>query len=84
MPSPSYSQANRPLQVTTPLGGNALLITGFRGTEQISHLFSFALDLIADNDTSVDFSKLIGKQFTVSAATPGSKGGDTEWRYIDG
>lgn len=79
----SYSQTNRPLQVTTPLGGTALLITGFRGAEQISHLFSFTLDLIADNATTVDFGSLIGKQFTVSAATPG-KSGDTEWRYLDG
>jgi type VI secretion system secreted protein VgrG len=79
---PPYSQANRPLQVTTPLP-DALFITGFRGTEQVSHLFSFALDLIADNSTTIDFSQLIGKQITLTVATPG-KGGDADWRYLDG
>ena len=32
----ALSQTNRLLQVTTPLGESALVVTGFRGTEQIS------------------------------------------------
>jgi type VI secretion system secreted protein VgrG len=77
------SQANRLLQVTTPLGEDKLVVTGFRGTEQISHLFSFELDLIADNSTTIDFSQLVGKEMTLAVATPGEHG-STEWRYING
>jgi type VI secretion system secreted protein VgrG len=80
---PTFSQANRALQVTTPLGDDTLVATGFRGSEQISHLFSFELDLLADNSTTVDFNQLIGKQFTLKVATPG-QGSDPEWRYVDG
>ena len=71
------------LQVTTPLGEDKLVVTGFHGAEHISHLFSFELDLIADNSTSIDFSQLVGKEITLAVATPG-EGGSTEWRYING
>jgi len=77
------SQANRLLQVTTPLGENKLVVTGFRGTEQIGHLFSFELDLIADNSITIDFNQLVGKEMTLAVATPGEHG-STEWRYING
>ena len=79
----AYAQTNRALQVTTPLGDNVLFVTGFRGTEQISHLYSFEVNLIADNSTIVDFSKLLGQDITVGIATP-VKGGTTDWRYISG
>jgi type VI secretion system secreted protein VgrG len=79
----ALSQKNRLLQVTTPLGEEALVVTGFRGTESISRLFSFELDLIAENSTTVDFSQLVGKSITLAVATPGG-GGSTEWRYVNG
>ena len=80
---PTFTQTNRVLQVTTPLGDDKLLITGFRGSESISNLFFFEMDLIAENSTEVDFSKLVGKEITVKIATPGN-GSDPDWRYIDG
>jgi type VI secretion system secreted protein VgrG len=80
---PSLSQTNRLLQVTTPLGEKTLVIVGFRGTETISRLFSFELDLVADNSTPIDFAKLIGKPITLAVATPG-QGDNTEWRYLNG
>jgi len=80
---PPYSQANRPLQVTTPLAEDALLITGFRGTEELSCLFSFELSLIAENSTVIDFSKLVGHDIGLSIATTG-EGGSTDWRYLSG
>src|SRR6478735_1541189 len=78
-----YSQKNRPLQVTTPLGVDKLLVTGFRGNEALSSLFFFEMDLIAENLVEIDFGKLVGKEITLKIATPG-KGGDPEWRYFDG
>src|SRR5271165_250478 len=80
---PTLSQANRLIQVTTPLGGDTLVVTGFRGTEHISHLFSIELDLIADNSTTIDFSQLVGKEITLAVATPGQES-DVEWRYVNG
>ena len=79
----ALSQKNRLLQVTTPLGENALVVTGFRGKETISRLFSFELNLIAENETEVDFGRLIGNPITLAVATPGD-GGSTEWRYVNG
>ena len=80
---PPYSQANRPLQVATPLSEDSLLVTGFRGSEQLSQPFSFQLSLIAENSTAIDFSKLIGNDITLRVATMGESE-ETEWRYING
>jgi len=60
-----YSQANRPLKVTTALGPDELLLTGFRGTEAVSHPFSFQLDLMSEN-LEVDAKKLLRKPACVT------------------
>jgi len=62
---PTYTQTDRPLVVTTPLGKDVLLLTGFRGHEGISQLFSFQLDLIAERGTEVHFDKILGESVTV-------------------
>jgi type VI secretion system secreted protein VgrG len=80
---PTYTQTNRPLQVKTALGDNVLLVTGFRGSEQLSTLFSFELSLIAENSATIDFSRLVGNGIALSVATLGEAGA-TEWRYING
>src|SRR4051812_19346841 len=63
MPLPSLT--NRQLQVTTPLGADALMLVGFTGREAVSELFAFQLDLLADNHTKVPFEKLLGQAVTV-------------------
>jgi len=78
-----YKQANRSLQVITPLGDDVLFIIGFYGTEQISDLFSFELKLIAENSTTIDFSQLVGHDIMVRIATPG-EGEANEWRHLSG
>ena len=40
---PTYTQKNRPLAVTTPLGEDKLLLTTFNGSEALSQPFSFQL-----------------------------------------
>ncbi len=80
---PNFSQTNRLLQVTTPLGQNDLLATGFNGTEQISNLFAFDVALIAQNSTTIDFSKIVGNDITLKIAILGAAG-TTEWRYVNG
>ena len=78
-----FSQKNRPLQVTTTLADTTLFVTGFRGHEEISNLFHYELDLIAECSTQIDFDHLIGTEFTLKIATPGEESGE-EWRYISG
>jgi type VI secretion system secreted protein VgrG len=59
--------------VATPLGRDALLITGLTGSEGISQLFRFQLDLLAENGREVAFDKLLGQKATVSLALGGGK-----------
>jgi type VI secretion system secreted protein VgrG len=60
-----YTQENRLIRISTPLGGDELLITGFRGSEEISRLFHFELSLLSHNH-SIDFKTIIGGNVTVS------------------
>lgn len=57
----NYHQSDRTLSIATPLGRDALLLTGFRGREAISELFRFELDVIAENGTRVPFDALLGQ-----------------------
>src|SRR5919204_6649487 len=61
----TYVQADRPLVVTTPLGKDALLLLGFSGSEAVSQLFSYHLDLLAENTTTIAFDQLLGSPITV-------------------
>ena len=61
----AYTQTNRRIAITTPLGDDALLLRGFSGVESISQLFHFDLDLLSEND-SVKFQDLVGKNVTLS------------------
>lgn len=67
----SYTQENRALKITTPLGPNALLPVAFQGREGISELFHYQLELLADKDTPVSFEKLIGQKVHVELALSG-------------
>jgi len=61
----TYTQTDRPLRVTTPLGPDALLLTDFKGREGISQLFAFHLDLLTERGTEIHFDKLLGESVTV-------------------
>ncbi len=66
----TYLQAERALTVTTPLGGDALLLAGFTGEEAISQLFHFQLDLLAENQTNVAFDRLLGQKISINLTLP--------------
>jgi type VI secretion system secreted protein VgrG len=42
-----YTQTNRRIAISTPLGADTLLLRAFSGSESISQLFHFNLDLLA-------------------------------------
>jgi type VI secretion system secreted protein VgrG len=61
----TYTQAGRLYKIDTPLGEDVLLLRGFKGTERISRLFSFSLDLLSEN-ADISFSDIVGKNVTIS------------------
>ncbi|HAF13947.1 MAG TPA: type VI secretion system tip protein VgrG [Blastocatellia bacterium] len=70
---PTYTQANRPLAVTTPLGKDVLLLIGLAGREAISQLFNFHLDLLAEDSSKVKFEELLGHKITVTFKLPNDR-----------
>lgn len=80
-----YSDLKRLLKLTTPLGADKLLVLGYSGSESISGLFEFTLDLAAPRSEMPDVSKIIGKGATL--AINASLAGDFEAegkRFIHG
>src|SRR5207302_3286430 len=76
---PTYTQDNRPLSVKTPLGKDVLLLVGLTSHEAISQLFTFRLDLLAEDASKVKFEKLLGQKITVVLKLPNEKE-----RYFNG
>ncbi len=76
---PEYTQADRPLSVTTPLGKDMLLITRLQGQESISQLFQFQLDFLAEVGSEIHFEKIIGQTVTVEMRLV-----DNTKRYFNG
>ncbi len=74
----TYTQENRLFQIDTPLGKDVLLLKGFSGTEGISRLFRFELDLLSE-EPSISFADIIGKNVTISL-----KQADGSYRYLNG
>lgn len=60
----AFTQENRLLSLTTPLGDDVLLLQGLSGREGISQLFQFNLDLLSNN-SSISFDDIIGQQVTI-------------------
>lgn len=69
---------NWSLQVSTPLGPDALWLDGLEGSEYLSEPFLFELSLLSDEDT-VDASALVGKPACVTLVD-----GDGNKRFING
>ena len=65
-----YSQANRLMKATTPLGPDLLVLCGFRGREALSELFHFQLDLLAKRPFSAPFDKMLGQPIGVHIELP--------------
>ena len=75
---PEYTQENHHIQISTPLGKDELLLTGFTGQEGVSRLFSFDLKLLSEN-RSVKLEDIVGKKATIRIVLP-----DGSERFING
>ncbi len=59
----NFTQDNRLLSVTTPLGKDKLLLASISGAEYISSLFEYELELLSE-DHGIDAKKIVGKSIT--------------------
>lgn len=62
----NFSQKSLPFQIETPLGPDLFFIQSFEGTESLSGLFEFTIEVGAPVGTTVDFAQLMGKEACVT------------------
>jgi type VI secretion system secreted protein VgrG len=75
----AYTQDGRLISVETPLGKDVLLLQSFTGTEGLSKLFHYKLQLLSEKaDISPD--KIVGQRVTISVLLKD----ETKKRYING
>ena len=63
-----YTQTDRVMKLTTPLGEDALIPTTVTGSEAISELFHFTIEAIWQDATPLDFKKILGQNVTLELA----------------
>ena len=73
-----YTQAGRRLMLKTPLEDDALLLTSFNGTEQLSRLFTYRLEMLSEN-AAIDPADLVGRNVTFGIRLP-----DDSLRHYNG
>jgi len=74
----TYTQAERRLSLTTPLGPDALLLTAFSGREELSRPFAYQMELLSEKD-AIKGEEIIGKSVTWSVLMP-----DDSKRFFNG
>ncbi|HEX5482460.1 MAG TPA: type VI secretion system tip protein VgrG, partial [Terriglobia bacterium] len=74
----SYTQEDRLISVSSPLGQDVLLLQSLSGVEGISRLFSFHLELLSEN-ASISFADIVGQRITLTVQL--ADGGE---RYFNG
>ena len=74
-----YTQENRPLAITTPLGTDAVLLEKLTGVEGISRLFRFDVQLLVEGTETIAFDKLLGQNVSIVVRPTG-----TTARYFHG
>jgi len=80
-----YTQAKRPIAVTTPLGEDALLLEKLTGSEGLSRPFRFNLTVLAQPGTTIAFDELLGQAAAVRLDLPaGVDGRAPSARYFHG
>ncbi len=65
MAAGNYTQDATLFSINTPLGKDKLLLRGFKGSEGISRLFHFDLNLLSE-DSGIDYTQIIGQTVTIT------------------
>jgi len=76
--TPAYTQANRPLQITTALGTDVLLLANLSGREAMSELFEFRVQMYSENGS------IAPKDVLTTSATLSIQLRNAGSRYING
>jgi type VI secretion system secreted protein VgrG len=76
----SVKQADRLMQFSSPQGKDVLLIESLEGEEEISRLFEFRAELLADVDTTIDPKSMIGAKVSVAVNLNDAQGS----RWVNG
>src|ERR1044071_8863507 len=63
-----FTQNNRFLKLTTPLGADALLIESFTISERISDTFELEIEALAELDQQIEPKQLLGQVATVTVS----------------
>ena len=74
----AFTQSNRRFTIATPLDDDALILRHLAGSEQLSRLFEFDLELHSD-DINIKHEDLLGENVTVGIELP-----DGETRHLNG
>jgi type VI secretion system secreted protein VgrG len=74
----SDTQAERLLEIDTPLGKDVLLLQDLSGAERISRPFQFRLNLLSTNG-SLEYKTIVGQRVSITL-----KMGDNKKRYLNG
>ncbi len=72
-------QANRFIRINTPLGSDVLVPRLFEGTDSISHLYEYRVELASESG-SISATDIVGKRATVSIL----QSDQSTQRYFDG
>jgi type VI secretion system secreted protein VgrG len=70
---PTFTQTDRPLILTTPLGADKLLAVALSAREGVSELFHFEMECRAERGTAIDFGKLLGHKVSMKLEVPPKK-----------
>ncbi len=73
-----YTQKNRRISITTPLGEDKLLLRSISGSDAISQPFQYHLELLSEDD-AIDFKSIVGQRVTVKLLLA-----DASPRYFNG
>jgi type VI secretion system secreted protein VgrG len=74
----ALSQNDRLIRIATPLEDNTFVVTSFTGTEELSELFDFELEMASEHG-NITFDQMAGKNVTV-----GIKSSDGSERCFNG
>jgi type VI secretion system secreted protein VgrG len=74
----AYTQANRPLQITTTLGADVLMLANVSGREAMSELFEYRVQLYSENGA------IVPKNVLTTSATVSVQLRTAAPRYING
>lgn len=76
-----FTQKNRTMTLSTPLGDDVLLIRSISGTEELARPFAYEMELLSKKN-DLTFEEILGQNVTVTIET--DKGAGAEPRRING